>query len=52
LEIEDVRIANIERQNSYALSSNFVSHERQITDGVADVFEPLAAAISRVGPKT
>src|SRR2546426_8454228 len=43
LEIEDVRIANIERQNSMPLSSNFVSHERQITDGVADVFEPLGS---------
>ena len=41
LEIEDVRIAHVERENSVPLSSNFVSHERQITDGVADVLEPL-----------
>src|SRR5437016_11260108 len=41
LEVEDVRIAHVERENSVPFSSNFVSHERQITDGVADVLEPL-----------
>src|SRR3989449_3073835 len=43
LEIEDVRIAHVERENSVPFSSNFVSHERQITDGVADVLDPLGS---------
>ena len=41
LEIKDVGIANVQRQNFVALPADFVGHRRQIANGIAHVVETL-----------